>query len=65
MKPENVATVKLNELLARLETDELDVILKEKRRRWFGHVEISSRAIKTVCGMQIDGKRGPGRPKMT
>ena len=29
------------------------------------HVEQSSGAIKTDCDMQIEGKRGPGRPKMT
>ena len=51
--------------MARLEIDALDVILKEKWLRWFGHVERSSGAIKTVCDMQIEGKRGPGRPKMT
>ena len=33
------ATVRSNELLARLEIDDLDVILREKRLRWFGHVE--------------------------
>ena len=60
VKPENVATVKSNELLARLEIDDLDVILREKSLRWVGHIERSSRAIKTVCDMQIDGKRGPG-----
>ena len=65
VKPENLATVKSNELLARLEIDDLDVILRGKRLRWFGHVERSSRAIKTVCDMEIDGKRVPGRPKMT
>ena len=39
VKPEDVATVRSNELLARLEIDDLDVILREKRLRWFGHVE--------------------------
>ena len=33
--------------------------------RWFGHVERSSGTIKTVCDMQIEGKRRPGRPNMT
>ena len=65
VKPEDVATVRSNELLARLEIDNLDVILREKRLCWFGHVERSSGAIKTVWDMQIEGKRGPRRPKMT
>ena len=32
---------------------------------WFGHVEHSRGAIKTACHIQIDGKCGPGRPKMS
>ena len=39
------------------------VILREKRLRWFGHIEHG--VIKTVCNMQIEGKRGPGWPKVT
>ena len=65
VKPENVATVSSNELLARPEIDDLDIILREKRLRWFGRVERSSGAIKTVFNMQIEGKRGPGRPRMS
>ena len=60
VKPENDATVRPNELLARLEMDDLDVILREKRLLWFGHFERSSGAIR-----QIEGKQGPGRPKKT
>ena len=32
---------------------------------WFGHVVRSSGAIRTAYDMQIDGKRGAGRPKQT
>ena len=60
-----MATVRSIELLARLEIDDLDVILGEKRLCWFGHNEQSSGAIKTICDMQIEGKHGPGRPKRT
>ena len=49
----------------RLGIEDLDLILKERRLRWFGHVECSSGAVKTAFDIQIDGKRGPGRPKMT
>ena len=31
----------------------------------FGHVEHSSGASKTACGIQRDGKHGPGWPKMS
>ena len=65
VKPEDVATIRSNELLAHLEIDNIDVILRQKRLHWFGHVERSSGAIKTACDIQIEGKRGPGQPKMT
>ena len=50
------------ELLVRLGIEDLDLILKERRLRWYGHVECSSGAIKTAFDIQVDGKRGPGRP---
>ena len=71
IKPEDVATVRSSELLAKLELEDLDLILRERRLRWFGHVERSSGAIRTACDIQIDGKRGggvgggTGRPKLT
>ena len=54
-----------SELLAKLELEDLNLILRERRLRWFGHVERSSGAIRTACDIQIDGRRGPGRPKLT
>ena len=42
-----------------------NLILKGRRLRWYGHVEHSNGAVKTAFDIQIDGKRGPGRPKMT
>ena len=65
IKPEDVATVRSSELLAKLELDDLDLILRERRLRWFGHVERSSGAIRTACDIQIDGRPGAGRPKLT
>ena len=35
VEPGNVATIRSNELLARLDIDDLNVILREKRLRWF------------------------------
>ena len=49
----------------RLGIEDLDLILKERRLRWYGHVERSSGAVKTAFDIQVDGKHGPGRPKMT
>ena len=64
IKPEDVARVRSSELLAKLQLEDLDLILRE-RLRWFGHVERFSGAIRTAYDMQIDGKRGAGRPKQT
>ena len=45
--------------------EDLDLILKERRLRWYGHLELSNGAVKTAFDIQVIGKRGPGRPKMT
>ena len=65
VRPQDIVTTRSNELLVRLGIEDLDLILKERRLRWYGHVERSSGAINTTFDIQIDGKRGPGRPKMT
>ena len=58
IKPEDVARVRPSELLAKLQLEDLDLILRERRLRWFGHVEHSSGAIRTAYDKQIDGRRG-------
>ena len=65
IKPEDVATVRSSKLLAKLELEDFDLILKERRLHWFGHVERSSGAIRLACDIQIDGRRVVGRPKLT
>ena len=65
IKLKDVATVRSSELLAKLELEELDLILRERRLRWFGHVDRSCGAIRTACDIQIDGRWGAGRPKLT
>ena len=65
VKPQDTATIRSTELLAWFGIEDLDLILKERRLRWFGHVERSNGAVKTVFDIQIVGKRGPGRPKVT
>ena len=65
IKPEDVATVRSSKLLAKLQLEDLDLLLRERRRRlcWFGHMELSSGAIRTACDIQIEGRLGAGRPK--
>ena len=64
IKPEDVARVRSSKLLAKLEIENLKLILRERRLRWFGHVERSRGAVRTACDIQIDGRRGAGRPKL-
>ena len=59
-----VATVRSNKLLAKLELEDLDLILREGRLCWFGHVEHFSCAVRT-CDIQVEGKWGPERLKLT
>ena len=35
------------------------------RLQKFGHVERSSGAVRTACDIQIDGRQGAGKPKLT
>ena len=65
IKPEDVAMVRSSKLLAKLELEDLHLILRERRLCWFGHVERSSCAVRTACGIQIDGWGGAGNPKLT
>ena len=44
-----------NELLAQLGIEDLDLILKERRLCWYGHVERPNSAIKTAFDLQADG----------
>ena len=65
VRTQDIVTTRSNELLVRLGIEDLDLILKERRLRWYGHVERSIGAVKTALDIQVHGKRGPGRPKMT
>ena len=65
VKLQDNVTIRSNELLAELGIEDLDLILKEKRLHWYGHVECSNGAVKTAFDLQSDGKHGPGRSKMT
>ena len=54
IKPEDVATVRSSELLAKLE--DYDLILRERKLCWFGHVECSSGAVGTACDIQAGAR---------
>ena len=41
-RPQDVVTTRSSELLAQLGIEDLDLILKERRLRWYGHVERST-----------------------
>ena len=65
VNPQDIVTTTAIELLVRIGIQDPDLILKERRLRWYGHFERSNCAVKTTFDIQVDGKRGPGRPKMT
>ena len=65
IKPQDTANIRSTELLVWLSIEDLDLILKERRLCWYEQVECSNGAVKTAFDIQIVGKRGPERPKMT
>ena len=65
VKPQDIVTTRSNELLAQLGIEDLDIIMKKKRLRWYGHVECSNGAVKRAFDIQVDGKHRPARRKMT
>ena len=38
---------------------------RESKLRWFGYVERPGGTVRSACDIQVDGRRRPGRPKMT
>ena len=50
--------VRSSEPLAKLV--DLNLILRERRLPWFGHVEGSSGTVRTASYIQIDGRGGEG-----
>ena len=58
VRPQDIVTTRSNELLARLGIEDLDLILKERRLQWYGHVERSNGAVKTAFHIQV-GLGGP------
>ena len=63
VKPQDTATIRSTELLERLGIEDLDLILKERRHRWYVHVKRSNSAVKTAFDIQVDGNVGLGGPR--
>ena len=62
VKLQDIVTTRSSELLARLGIEDLDLILKERRLRWYGFVKYFNGAVKTAFDIQVDGKPGVGGP---
>ena len=50
---QDTANIRSTELLAQLSIEDLDLILKDRRLRWYGHMERSNGAVKTAFDIQI------------
>ena len=63
VKPQDIVSTRSKELhvLAWFSIEDLDLILKERRLCWYGHVKCSSGVVKAAFDLQVDGKPGPGR----
>ena len=59
IKPKDVATERSRKLVAKLELEDLDLILKVRRLCWYRHVECSSGAVRSACDMEHTGRGGP------
>ena len=53
VKPQDTANIRSTELLARRGIEDLDLKLKERRLRWYGHMECSNGAVKTAFDIQV------------
>ena len=49
VKPQDIVTIRSNELLAQLGIKDLDLILKERMLRWYRYVDCSKGAVKAAC----------------
>ena len=55
--------VRSDSLLSKLGIQNLDVVLRTSRMRWFGHVEHSTGWIAKVRKLNVVAQKRPGRPK--
>ena len=57
--------VSSDSLLSKPGIQDLDVVLRTSRMRWFGHVERSTGWIAKVRKLNVVAHKRPGRPKKT
>ena len=55
--------VSSDSLLTKLGIQDLDVVLRTSRMRWFGHVERSTGWIAEVCKLNVVAQKRSGRPR--
>ena len=55
--------VSSDSLLTKLGIQDLDVVLRNGRMRWFGHVERSTGWISEVCKLNVVAQKRSGRPR--
>ena len=55
--------VSSDSLLTKLGIQDLDVVLRTGRMRWFGHVERSTGSISEVCKLNVVAQKRSGRPR--
>ena len=60
VKLQDIVTTISNELLAQHSIEDLDLILKERRLHWYGHVERSNGAVKTAFDIKVMESMGLG-----
>ena len=58
-----IDTVSSDSLLTKLGIQDLDVVLRTGRMRWFGHVECSTGWISEVCKLNVVAQKRSGRPR--
>ena len=63
VRPQDIVTTRSNKLLAWFGIEDLDLILKERRLRWYGHVECSNGAVKTAFYIQVKKSVVLGGPR--
>ena len=56
--------VSSDSLLTKLGIQDLDVVLRTSRMRWFGHVERSTGWISEVCKLNVVAQKRSGRPSV-
>ena len=59
--------VRSEEVASRCCVDEVEIVMRERRLRWFGHVRRRDEddPIRSVMDLEVDGGRPRGRPKKT